>query len=126
MISRIWNVYVFINYSGQRVTGSFFTKTSVINTIMFELSFVMIWIPYGVITLFGIRSLLFGGGIGLAYVLLLWWLVENKLKEKIDFQQLESRYTYLKKWKRYICFFLLLFFYFASFILMLLLIKLIV
>lgn len=123
MIDKIWKPYLLINYCGQRVTGSFFNERAVVNTIMFEFSFVTSGIPFFMISMFGIRVPFVGALVAFVYVLLLWWWGESRLRNKIDFEKLEGRYLTMGRGKRILCFPLALFIFFLSFSFMLLMIK---
>jgi len=56
MINKILKIFILINYCGQRATGSFFTKQSVVNILMFELSFITLPITFMIIFFLGIRN----------------------------------------------------------------------
>ncbi len=97
MINRLWEWYVLINYCGQRTTGSFFMEKSVINTIMFEISFAISGILFGIIKMIGIRNPWIGAILAFGYVLIIWKMFEPKVKNKINFKELEKRYLSMRK-----------------------------
>lgn len=104
MIDRIWKWYVLVNYCGQRATGSFFTERSIINTIMFEISFVTSGVPFGLMKVIGVRTPWVGALLAFGYVMLLWKVFESKIKKNIDFKACEQYYMSLGKGSRILSF----------------------
>lgn len=125
MIEKTFNFFVLINYCAQRSTGSYFNRQSVINVIMFELSFITSAIPFAIISGFKIYRPWIGVIITIGFVFLLWRLFELKLRKSIDFEYLEERYLSIGKNRRLFYFSLSFTMYVVTFLFMLFLIKVI-
>ncbi len=125
MINRIWNFYVLVNYTGQRVTGSFFTEKSVINAIMFEISFVASVIPFALIRVFEVRNPWIGAIISFIYVMLLWVFFKSRIKKNIDFGSCEGYYLSLGREMKVIYFITTIMLLILTFLFMIISIKLI-
>ena len=103
MIKKIWQSYLLINYCGQRVSGTFFNKNLIVNTIMFELSFVLFFIPLTIIAEIGIKNIYLASIICFSYVMILWWYGEKKVSNLIDYNGLEVQYKSMNKHARILC-----------------------
>jgi hypothetical protein len=126
MINKIWKQYVLINYCGQRANGSFFTKRSVINIIMFEFSFITSAIPFGVMLAFGIPNPLVGYILAFIYVMILWDFFEPKVKKNINFEYCECYYVLLNRGMRTYYFIVMILLLMITFSFMIYSIKLII
>lgn len=81
-----------VNYCGQRATGSFFSERSIMNTIIFEISFITSGIPFGILKLIGVRTPWVGAIIAFGYVMFLWKALEAGIMRNIDFKACEQYY----------------------------------
>lgn len=119
MKSKIWNLFVLINYCGQRISYSFFTEKAVVNVILFELSFITSGILIGILALIGVENPIFAAIIGLAFVLVIWKLFENKVQNGIEFFNLEYYYSNISVFKRTLFFLFAICLFAFSFLFML-------
>lgn len=119
MKCKLWEFYIKINYCGQKIAPSFFVKQSVINITMFELSFLITIFPTLFVAKLGIRNQTFIIIFFFTFILLLWKLLETRVRNSIDFDYLEKYYKTLTKKARvgYFIWMLLLFFLSIGFLL---------
>ena len=106
MISNIWRTYVLINYCGQRATGNFFNKRSIINAAMFELSFLTAPILFVLLKSIQVRDPLLASALAFGFVILLWKMFESRIENNIDFEYCEAYYRSLRKSVRILYFIL--------------------
>jgi len=104
MITKLIELYLIINYSGQKIGNPWNVKQGLINIILMEISFLISGIFMGFYALFGFRSLHIILILLLLLILLIWKYGERRIKTEIDFVRLESVHTRLKKSTRIIYF----------------------
>jgi hypothetical protein len=104
MVDSFWKFYTLINYCGQRATGSFFAQRAVINVIMFEFSFVTSGVPFALMKMFEVRDPAIGAVVAFGYVIILWRILEAKVKRNIDFEFCERYYLSLTKVRKLLSF----------------------
>lgn len=115
MLDKIWKQYVLINYCGQRASGSFFNKRSVVNIFIFEFSFITSAMPIGVFLAFGYRNPWIGAIIASTYVLILWEKLEFRIRKNIDFENCELYLISLTKGMRIFFFILMILLFMSTF-----------
>ena len=106
MISKLWTLYLRINYCAQRISPSFFVPRSIINTIMGEISFITSGIVMGVMALMGLRDPLIAAVILFSYVMLLWHLFSKKVANTVyrRLDELEEYYLSINNIRRAVWF----------------------
>jgi hypothetical protein len=109
MAGRLWQIIVLINYCGQRSTGSFYSKKSIVNILMFELSFLTMVVPASVIYLLESNNKFMISIIAVTYIYLIWGIFQKRIENNIDFEECEQHYISINKTKRIFYFFFMVF-----------------
>ena len=104
MIKKMWQIYLLINFCSQRVSEPFFNKNLIVNTIIFELSFVLFFIPLTLMAKLGIENIYIASIISFLYVMMLWWYGEKRVRNMIDYKSLEVQYNSMNRRLRILCF----------------------
>ena len=101
MISKLWTLYLRINYCAQRISPSFFVPRSIINTVMFEISFLTSGFLIVAFAYSGIKNKVVVGIVAFCYIILLWQLfakrIANVVYRRLD--ELEEYYISINNLK---------------------------
>lgn len=90
---KLKELYLLINYCGQKIGNKYYPQKGLINVIQTELSFITIGIIIGLLTAFKIiTSPIIGAIFAGLYIFLFRMIFDAKLNKKIDFKRLEDNY----------------------------------
>lgn len=95
MIDSIWNLYLKINYCGQRFSHPWFSKRAIITIVMLELSFSTCGFLVALLVMIGMTIPWVGGLIVAIYILILWKIFPKKIIRSIEVNILEPYYVKL-------------------------------
>ena len=119
------NIYLKINFFGQKIGNRYNVNKGVVHIILFEISFVSSGIIIGLLGWFGFTSPLWVAIITGLSVYLIWYFYYSRIENSIEFEYFEECYQESKKNKRMVYFILMLFMLFTSILIMIFSIKLI-
>ncbi|MEN8185958.1 MAG: hypothetical protein ABFS12_03685 [Bacteroidota bacterium] len=119
------DIYIKINYCGQKIGNKFFPEKGLINIIGFEISFISSGIFIGLFGGVGLKIPLLGALIIGIHVLILRFYLDKLLRRKIDMEYLANYCKNQSRSKQILFMILSLLFFVICFILMIYIAKLI-
>lgn len=125
MIDKLLKTYLDIHYCNQKLGNKFNVQNGLVNIILFELSFLMAGLFLCILVFLGIKNTILVAVLTIVFIYLYRTLFDEKLKAKIDFDQLEIRYEKLSKTSKHLYFVLAIVFFVSSIFLTILPIRII-